>query len=609
MKDHINQMENVEAKQFGKYQLLQKIAVGGMAELYRAKVTRDHGFEKRVAIKKILPHLSDEGNLVKAFIDEAKLAALLQHENIIQIYDFGSIDSEYFIAMEYLFGKDLRRLINKVKKTGRPLSLENTLYIVSRICAGLDYSHKLKDLQGKALNIIHRDINPQNIFLTYEGQVKIIDFGIAKAASHNSTTHEGLVKGKVAYMSPEQAVGNIIDHRSDIFSTGIILYELLAGRRMFEGETMHIYSKVREARYEPLNNLQPDLPEKLYAVVDRALAKEPDDRYQSCGGMLADLEECIFELSVRPNSRRFASFVKDFFKEEYEVEQTALWSSTTADKDLQRLANHASSLDSEDTGSTVFLPEAKTAAPFQRTLWRLAPAAVMVILGFVFNLSLAELPFTPSDRSVAAYSIVSTPAGKNSDPYADQIKAARQALEAKQFASAVAMFESVATTDASALTEFSADFSTALRGLAEELLATDPPAAKSALLKALEIEPDSIAVLSKLGYIYVQESNYPQAIDSYRKMAELEPQLPNSYFNLGYIYAITEDYEQAKQMYARVVDLEPDFLDEALFNLATVQEELGEHNQSIQNLKRAIKINPANTSAADLLAQIMQDKE
>jgi serine/threonine protein kinase len=195
-------MKDFEPKKFGKYQLLQKIAVGGMAELYRSKVTRAHGFEKLVAIKKILPHLTDQG------------------------YDFGSIDDEYFIAMEYLFGKDLRKLTHKVKKTAAPLGLENTLYIVSRICAGLDYSHNLKDLQGKPLNIIHRDINPQNIFLTYEGQIKIIDFGIAKAASHNSTTHEGLIKGKLAYMSPEQATGKTIDHRSDIFSTGIILYEL-----------------------------------------------------------------------------------------------------------------------------------------------------------------------------------------------------------------------------------------------------------------------------------------------------------------------------------------------------------------------------------------------
>jgi len=602
-------MKDIEAKQFGKYRLLQKIAVGGMAELYLAKVTGDHGFEKRVAIKKILPHLSDEGNLVKAFIAEAKLAALLQHENIVQIYDFGSIDGEYFIAMEYLFGKDLRKLIRKVNRIDRPLDLENTLYIISRICAGLDYSHKLRDLQGKPLNIIHRDINPQNIFITYEGQVKIIDFGIAKAASHNSTTHEGLIKGKVAYMSPEQARGKIIDHRSDIFSTGIILYELLAGRPMFEGEILHIYNQVREARYEPLNKLLPDLSEKLHAVVERALAKEPDDRYQTCGEMLADLEECIFELSVRPNSRGFAKFIKDFFKDEFAVEETALWSNAQAEGDPQRAADHTSSVGNEDTGNTIFLPESKIAAQFQHTIWRFVPAAAMVIIGFVFNLSLAEVPFTPSDRSVAAYSLILPPAKTDTDTAGDQIKAARQALAAKQFSSAVAMFESVLVTDTSALNGFSADFAAALQGMAEELLATDPPSAKSALLKALELEPASVAALSKLGYIYVRENDYPHAIDSYQKVAELEPLLPDTFFNLGYIYAITADYAQAKEMYTRVVKLEPEFLDEALFNLAMVQEQLGERSQCVKSLKRAIAINPANNSAAAFLKQITEDKE
>ena len=602
-------MKDLKTQQFGKYQLLQKIAVGGMAELYRAKVTRDHGFEKRVAIKKILPHLSDEGNLVKAFIDEAKLAALLQHENIIQIYDFGSIDGEYFIAMEYLFGKDLRKLIHKLRKKGSPLDLESTLYIISRICAGLDYSHKLKDLQGKPLNIIHRDINPQNIFLTYEGQVKIIDFGIAKAANHNSTTHEGLVKGKIAYMSPEQAMGHVIDHRSDIFSTGIILYELLAGQRMFEGETLHIYSQVREARYTPLKKLRPDLSDKLYAVVDRALAKEPDDRYQTCGQMLADLEECIFELSVRPNSRSFASFIKDFFKEEFAVEETALWNNKQVESALPSLADHASSRDSENTGSTVFLLEPQSGFAFQQTIWRFAPAAVMVILGVVFNLSLAELPFTPSDRSVAAYSLALTNPKPEPMISAEQIHAARQALEAKKFASAVAMFESVLAAEPSALGEFSADFAAALQGMAKELLASDLPSAKSALLRALQIEPASVPALLDLGYAYVSENDFPSAIASYRKAAELEPLRPESFFNLGYIYATLEDFPRAKNMYARVVKLEPDYLDEALFNLAIVQEQLGDRSQCVKNLRRAIDLNPANTTAAALLEQLQENKE
>jgi serine/threonine protein kinase len=314
-----------EPTHFGKYQLLDKIAVGGMAELFRAKLTGVQGFEKLIAIKKILPNLSEEENLITAFIDEAKLAALLHHENIVQIYDFGSMDEEYFIAMEFLFGKDLRTIRRTAKKRDLALGLENIFYVISRICAGLDYSHNLKDLQGRPLNIIHRDINPQNILITYEGQVKIIDFGIAKAASQNTKTRENLIKGKLAYMSPEQANGRVIDHRSDIFSTGIIMYELLAVRRMFKGETMHVLSLVRDAQYDPPEEVIPDLPPKLNDILRRALAKDPDDRYQSAGEMLADVEECAFELSLRPNARTFAQYMKELFEEEFVEEELALW--------------------------------------------------------------------------------------------------------------------------------------------------------------------------------------------------------------------------------------------------------------------------------------------
>ena len=600
-------MKDFEPKKFGKYQLLQKIAVGGMAELYRAKVTRAHGFEKLVVIKKILPHLTDQGNLVKAFIDEARLAALLQHENIVQIYDFGSIDGEYFIAMEYLSGKDLRKLTDKAKKTAVPLGLENTLYIISHICSGLDYSHNLKDLQGRPLNIIHRDINPQNIFLTYEGQVKIIDFGIAKAASHNSTTHEGLLKGKLAYMSPEQATGKTIDHRSDIFSTGIIFYELLAGRRMFEGETMQVYSQVREARYEPLDKLVPDLPAKLHAVVEGALSKDPDQRYQTCGEMLADLEECIFDLSVQTNGRRFATFVKEFFKEELAVEENALWEKTQVYSDERTDAGSLPPVADGTHGSTVFLNAPGKWELVRRHILRFLPVAAMVILGLVFNLSLSELSFTPSDRSVAAYSIELPPAPV--DTIADQIKAARNALAAEQFSSAVALFEAVLADDKSAMKRFSDAYVEALRGLAEEQISTDREFARRLLLKALDIKPASEPVLSKLGFIYLGEKNYPQAIETYRKVTELEPQLPNAFFNLGYIYAVTEDYARAREMYARVVQMEPDFLDEALFNLAMVQEQLGEHHQCLKSLNQAIEINPDNTPAVAYLNQITQQKE
>ncbi len=602
-------MTDFEPKKFGKYQLLDKIAVGGMAELYRAKVTGDYGFEKQVAIKRILPHLSDEGNLVKAFIDEAKLAALLQHENIVQIYDFGNMNGEYFIAMEYLFGKDLRKLTYKAEEKSVPFGLENTLYAISRVCAGLDYSHNLKDLQGKPLNIIHRDINPQNIFITYEGQVKIIDFGIAKAASHNSTTHEGLIKGKLAYMSPEQANGQTIDHRSDIFSTGIILYELLACQRMFQGETMHIYTQVRDAVYEPLESLLPDLPARLHQVVQQALAKEPDERYQSGGEMLADLEECIYQLSFRPNARNFANCVKDLFKQEFAAEETALFTNTQIYADVATDLDKESTADGPTHQSTIFLAVPKISEQLRPNIWRFGLVAAMVIIGFMFDLSLAKLPFTPSDRSVSAYSIELPPPAPVRNPTKDKIEAAKAALQAKEFSLALALFEEVLSGDPSLEKEISDAYSEALQGLAAHLMPEDPDAAKVYLLKALDVDPASISVLSQLGYIYVRHNDYPHAIETYQKVAELDPGRADTFFNLGYIYAVTENYSEAKEMYSRVVELTPDYLDEALFNLAVVQAQLGERDKCIKSLKQAIEINPANETALAYLKQLKEEKE
>ena len=200
-------MTTFQPVQFGKYILLDRIATGGMAELYRAKITGSEGFEKVIAIKKILPHLTREESLISSFIDEAKLAAFLQHPNIVQIYDFGEMEDSYFLAMEYLFGKDLKFIIEKSKEMQNPIELEDALLITTQICNGLFYAHNLKDFHGKPLNIIHRDIGPQNIFITFDGQVKIIDFGIAKAANQSTITQSDLIKGKVAYMSPETGPG------------------------------------------------------------------------------------------------------------------------------------------------------------------------------------------------------------------------------------------------------------------------------------------------------------------------------------------------------------------------------------------------------------------
>jgi serine/threonine protein kinase/Tfp pilus assembly protein PilF len=618
-----------EPKQFGKYQLLDKIAEGGMAELFRAKLTGAQGFEKLIAIKRILPNLSGEENLLSAFIDEAKLAALLHHENIIQIYDFGSMDDQYFIAMEYLFGKDLRAISRTVRKKDQELGLENILYIICRICAGLDYSHNLKDLQGKALSIIHRDINPQNILITYEGQVKIIDFGIAKAASHNTKTRENLIKGKLAYMSPEQANGQAIDHRSDIFSTGIILYELLADRRMFQGETMHVLSLVREAQYDPPEEVIPNLPPKLNAILRRALAKDPDERFRYAGEMLADIEEFMFELSLRPNARSFAGYMKELFEEEHAQEELALWAKTQIYEAGEQEPDQEPVPEDETYENTLILTkefliekikQLKSAFLSQGIkalkkvlgngkLRKLNTRHVALILGLVIlavvaDIGYKKLPFTKAEREVSAYSTQT--AMPTQAVELTKIAAGKAALETKRYILAAMLFEEVLAGKPSMREKVAEDYAKALQGQASDLIGKDTEQALELLLKALEIDSGNIAGLSQLGYIYMDRKEYPKAIETYLKVTELAPRQPDTFFNLGYAYTITKNYQQAKTMYGRVVELRPAFTDEALFNLAVIHEKLGERDRCLKNLKQAVALNPGNKSAQKYLYQLKQ---
>ena len=311
-------------EKFGKYFLLDPIATGGMAELHRAKITGEEGFEKVIAVKKILPHLVKEEKLVKAFIDEARLAAFLQHENIVRIFDFGKMENDYFIAMEYLNGKNLQLLIKNSQKKGLPLGKENILHIISCICNGLHYAHTQKNFKGEPLNIIHRDISPPNIFISYEGEVKIIDFGVAKAASQNTSTRMGVIKGKVGYMSPEQAEGKKLDSRSDIFAIGSIFYELLVGIPLYQGDTMQVLAKARDAYFQPPEKIIPDLEPDLLKILLRSLAKNPDQRYQSCGQMLADIEKFVSEAFLRPTIWSLARYMKNLFDKEMANEEMVM---------------------------------------------------------------------------------------------------------------------------------------------------------------------------------------------------------------------------------------------------------------------------------------------
>ena len=297
---------------FGSYELLEPIATGGMAEVYRARMRGMEGFEKIVAIKRILPHLSDNNEFVSMFIDEAKLAAQLQHPSIIHIYDLGRIERSYYIAMEYVDGRDLRSLLRLLEEKGARLPLGLGILVGARLAAALDYAHRKHDLHGQALALVHRDISPQNILISYDGEIKLCDFGIAKAASKASHTRAGALKGKLQYMSPEQAWGKDIDHRSDIFSLGLVIYEMTTGRKAFAGDSeLSVLEQVREPHITMPRDIDPAIPPQVERAIMRALRTDREERYQTAAELASDLEGFLLAIRPSPSAVELGTFLAE----------------------------------------------------------------------------------------------------------------------------------------------------------------------------------------------------------------------------------------------------------------------------------------------------------
>jgi serine/threonine protein kinase len=299
---------------FGKYYLLERINVGGMAEVFKAKVMGVEGFERIVALKRILPHIAEDEEFITMFIDEAKIAVQLQHANIAQIFDLGKVDEAYFIALEYVHGRDLRGIFDDLHRHTQTMPLPQVCFVIMQVCEGLDYAHNKRDAQGRALNLVHRDISPQNVLIGYEGEVKLIDFGIAKAAGKASKTQAGILKGKFGYMSPEQVRGLPIDRRSDIFALGIILYEMLTGQRLFVGESdFSTLEKVRNVEIVPPSSLNAKIPEPLERIVLKALAKDVEDRYQNALDLHDDLQAFLYSVGQFSSRKDLSVWMKRTF--------------------------------------------------------------------------------------------------------------------------------------------------------------------------------------------------------------------------------------------------------------------------------------------------------
>jgi serine/threonine protein kinase len=300
---------------FGKYILLEKLAVGGMAEIYLARSSGASGVGKFVAIKRILPQFTEQIEFIDMFKDEAKIAVNLSHANVVSIYEFGIEKSAFFLAMDYIEGRNLRQILNKMKKSSLAFSIEQVLYIIKEVAGGLDHAHRCIDANtGKPLNIIHRDMSPQNVMVSVEGEVKIVDFGIAKAETQLETTRAGTLKGKFGYMSPEQAEGLPVDLRTDVFALGIVLWELLANDRLFVANNeVNTLRKIRDCQIPSLRKINPNIAPELERIVGKALAKDRNLRYQTAAAFHRDLSRFLNRQYPDFSPQDFSVFVKTLF--------------------------------------------------------------------------------------------------------------------------------------------------------------------------------------------------------------------------------------------------------------------------------------------------------
>jgi serine/threonine-protein kinase len=306
-------------KRIGKYTIIEKIGSGGMAEIYKAALKGAGGFEKVVVLKKVLPGYANNESFIRMLVQEAKLASLLHHPNIVQIYELGEEDHQYYIAMEYVHGKDLLKILSQCAKLKRRLPIEAVLFIVAEVASALDHAHQATDLRGQPLGIIHRDVSPSNIIMSYDGNVKIMDFGVAKAkVQSGEKTRVGVLKGKIGYMSPEQVMGKEIDRRSDIFSLGVILYEAIVLKRLFLGKAdLETLLNIRDVRVDKkIERYKELIPDPIEKIMRMALAKNADERYQTAGALRDAIYDYLFEQKTKYTATELKALLGELFDKE-----------------------------------------------------------------------------------------------------------------------------------------------------------------------------------------------------------------------------------------------------------------------------------------------------
>jgi serine/threonine protein kinase/Flp pilus assembly protein TadD len=606
--------EGTRGERFGDYVLIDRIAQGGMAELFLAKRRGVEGFEKTLAIKRILPELSWNREFVSMFINEAKIAARLSHPNIVQIFDFGKIDSYYFIAMEYVHGENLRALLQRSAQKQVALSADLAAFIAARACAGLDHAHRKTDETGRPLRIVHRDVSPQNVLVSYDGDVKVVDFGIAKAVAENPEATRGVLKGKLAYLSPEQVRGASLDARSDIFAIGLVLYELLTGKKLFaQPDPAEVLDSIVHISPDEVARSLPHVDRALREVLRRALALDPEGRFRSAGEMQIALEEYLRASGDPGGTMQLTNLMRLLFDEKVGEHTSQILRSQLLGRPPRASRSAVRSGSSKRLvaalgGAALGLVALLVASPKLRASTPQPPAVPSQPRAAApeppSTVSRVEPPAAPAPppREEPPAESAALPEAAKPPPEPDGLADARRATEAlaaNHPGEAIAAFDKAFAASPDLRAQYGAPYAKALTEEGKSLFETDPDAAAPRFQEAIAADPDSFDAHFFLAKVYTRKSDPEAALKEYGEAIRVNPKSADAHFNLGFVYFSQKRYEDAQRQYEKVIELSPPYLADVFYNLSACYEQMKRKDDAIATLRRGLAAVPKS----DLLRQ------
>jgi serine/threonine protein kinase/Flp pilus assembly protein TadD len=616
-------------QRFGDFVLVNRIAQGGMAELFLAKRRGVEGFEKTVAIKRILPELSWNREFVSMFINEAKIAARLSHPNIVQIFDFGKIDTYYFIAMEYVHGENLREILKRSAERGMKISGEIAASIVARACAGLDHAHRKTDETGRPLRIIHRDVSPQNVLVSYDGDVKVVDFGIAKAAAESPEATRGVLKGKLAYLSPEQVSGANLDARSDIFATGLVFYELLVGRKLFDNnDPAEILDAIMHIDSAQVSKSIPNLDKSLREVLRRSLHVDPNQRYNSAGEMQAAIDRYLRESGDPGGTLQLSNLMRLLFDQRM-GEKTAemLRQQVFGTRDTLRSGSGlrlAAAVAGAvlGAGALVFAepylrpsgPDPGSSGPRQADKTGVVNAVPTRAESHTTKRPPSPEPTTQVSSATTA---TTEPGAKDTygrettakaaaapAPRSAEIAAAETALGANRPGDAIAAYEKAFTESPDLRDKHATSYAKALIEDGKARFDADADAAAERFQAAAKADPDSFDAHFFLAKLDTRRGDPQSAQREYLEAIRINPKSADAQFNLGFVYFSQKRYEDALRQYEKVVTLKPPYLADVFYNLSACYEQMKRKSDAIAALRRGLVAVPGSELLRQRLKQL-----